>query len=365
MEARDLERPFHGMRRRRTPDEPWDAEEPLARDRARRSRVLRDARAYAQVAPSHAFLAGRSAAVAWGLPCDSGPQLCVGVLAPHRAPRRPGIHGVKVAPHLATVRELEGLRVTSPATTWAMLAGVLDVRELVILGDAIVRIPRDERGTPQPLNRLATIDQLRAAAEAPGRRGRPKLLRALERVRVGSMSPLETDFRLATTAAGLPEPDLDVEIRDERGTLLGIADARYEAYRVIVEVEGDHHRTSRAQWRRDIAKHAAYVRAGYEVVRLTSTDVRGAGGAPPTADLIVRDALARRGFTLCRTTGPEEVACTRGSPGLSPTSAPPRLRGRQAPRGQYPENASVVIERAFSSAGARSAMRPGGPEMYA
>ncbi|MBN9175878.1 MAG: hypothetical protein J0I43_00695 [Microbacterium sp.] len=122
------------------------------------------------------------------------------------------------------------------------------------------------------------------------------LLRALECIRVGSMSPLETDFRLVTAAAGLPEPELDVEIRDERGVLLGIADARYEAYRVIVEVEGDHHRTSRAQWRRDIAKHAAYVRAGYEVVRLTAPDVRGAGGSAPTADLIVRVALERHGF---------------------------------------------------------------------
>ena len=137
----------------------------------------------------------------------------------------------------------------------------------------------------------------RVRADAHGRRGRPKLLRALERVRVGSMSPLETDFRLLTTAAGLPEPDLDVVIRDERGTLLGIADARYEAYRVIVEVEGDHHRTSRGQWRRDIAKHAAYVRAGYEVVRLTGFDVRGAGGASPTAPLIVREALERHGFS--------------------------------------------------------------------
>ena len=297
LDARDLERPFHGMRRRRTPDEPWDAEEPLARDRAQRERVLRDAQAYAQVAPAHAFFAGRSAAVLWGLPCQAGALLCVGVHAPRRASRRPGIHGVKVAPHLASLREIDGLRVTSPATTWAMLAGELDERELVILGDAIVRIPRDERGAPQPMRRLATIDHLRAAASARGRRGRTLLLRAVERIRVGSMSPLETDFRLSTTAAGLPEPELDVEIRDERGILLGIADARYEACRVIVEVEGDHHRTSRGQWRRDIAKHAACVRAGYEVVRLTGFDVRGAGGASPTAPLIVREALERHGFS--------------------------------------------------------------------
>jgi hypothetical protein len=164
---------------------PWDAEEPLARDRAHRSRVLRDARAYAQVAPSHAFLAGRSAAVAWGLPCDSGRSCASGSRAAPRA-RRPGIHGVKVAPHLATVRELEAPR-DEPRDDMGDARRVLDERELVILGDAIVRIPRDERGTPQPMRRLATIDRLRAAAGARQARA-PKLLRALERVRVGNVA---------------------------------------------------------------------------------------------------------------------------------------------------------------------------------
>ena len=62
----------------------------------------------------------------------------------------------------------------------------------------------------------------------------------------GGMSPLETDVRLDAAAAGLPEPLLDAEIRDERGCLVGVADAAYRAERVLVEVEGDHHRVSAA-----------------------------------------------------------------------------------------------------------------------
>lgn len=294
MRATDLEAPFHGVRRRldiELEEGPPD-DEPLARDRAARAAMVRDAEAFFAVAPAHTFLAGRSAAVAWSLPCDLDADLWVGVVAPARAPRRPNVRGVKVAEHLATIQGHDGFRVTDPSTTWAMLGGELTHRELVILGDAIVRVPRDARGRPQPGARLATIAELRAAA-APGRPHRGALVAALADIRVGSMSPLETDYRMLAAGEGLPEAVLDVEIRDAAGMLLGISDAVYPDFRTIVEVEGDHHRTSRAQWDRDIAKYAAYAAEGWEVARLTSDHVRG---AQPKGAQIVASVLRRRGW---------------------------------------------------------------------
>ena len=41
---------------------------------------------------------------------------------------------------------IEGLRVASPASCWAMLGGELSERDLVRLGDAIVCIPRGPGG---------------------------------------------------------------------------------------------------------------------------------------------------------------------------------------------------------------------------
>lgn len=290
LRARDLESPYRGAHRVVATPPPLD-DLPFARDRAERARVLRDADAYFQVAPDHAFLAGRSAAAVWSMFCAAGDELWVGVFAPHRAPRRPGIRGVKVAPHLASVRVLEGMRVTSPATTWAMLGGELSHRDLVVAGDALVRIPRGTGGIPHPEQQLATPEQLAAAAQARGRRYRAKLLRALADVRVGSMSPGETDYRLVAAAAGLPEPALDREIRDAAGHLLGISEIVYPDYKTVVEIEGDHHRTSRAQWLRDLRKYAAYAREGYEVVRLTARQGRRAEGPA-----LVREALARHGW---------------------------------------------------------------------
>ncbi|MEU1971298.1 hypothetical protein ABZ477_06570 [Microbacterium sp. NPDC019599] len=281
------------MRTRRV-DVVADHDAPGSQDRALQQRVARSARAFSTVIPAHAFYAGTTAVALHGLPLEQAiDRLCVAVHSPARALRGSGVRGIKVSPALASVRDLNGLRVASPASTWAMLADELTVRQLVILGDAIVRVPRDAHGRPRPEAQLATIEQLRAAMEAPRRRGRRALEAALEDVRVGSMSPLETDFRLVSTRGGLPEPRLDVEIRDDAGRLLGISDAVYVDERVIAEVEGDHHRMSKAQWDRDIAKYAAYTAQGWEVVRLTSRHIRG---PRPEAVQIVREALTRRGW---------------------------------------------------------------------
>ncbi len=180
---------------------------------------------------------------------------------------------------------------SSPATTWAMLGGECGERWLVVVGDHLVRVPRDDRGTPVPSAQLTTIEMLHAAAIEPGRRNRSHLLGALDRVRVGSSSRLETEYRLDAEATGLPPMELDVEIRDVGGRLLGIADSVYPRYGVIVEVEGDHHRTSRRQWNRDIDRIAAFTGEGWDVTRLTGARVRG-GTAPD----VVASALRRHGW---------------------------------------------------------------------
>lgn len=293
LRALDHDIPFRGVRRRAGAGEAA-ATGPLAEDHAARQRVLDRARAYAQIMSGHAFYCGRTAAVLWGTGALPSGELEVGVVAPERAPRRRGIRGRQLAPTHVEVRTLGGLRLSSPASTWAMLGRDAGVRELVRIGDALVRVPRGDRGRRRPEARLCTVDEL-AEAVAFGRRvGSAKLVEALSLVREGAMSPLETDFRLAVVGAGLPEPLLDQEIRDGSGRLAGIADAVWPEYRVIAEVEGDHHRTSRSQWARDIEKHTAYVALGFEVVRLTSAHIRPTGSA---AVALVRGALRRRGWS--------------------------------------------------------------------
>jgi len=92
--------------------------------------------------------------------------------------------------------------------------------------------------------------------------------------------------------ARLPEPELDFEIRDARGRRLGISEFAYPQYKVVVEIEGDHHRTSKSQWNRDLGKYRDYANAGWEVVRLTHDNVR----VQHNAARLVREVLVRRGW---------------------------------------------------------------------
>jgi hypothetical protein len=290
LQASDLDAPFHGVRQ--MAEDAASDDDPSIDDIARRSEQ-RKIQAYASVMRPHAFLAGRTAGVHLGLSVGPGSLLEVGALAPAHAPRGRGIRGIKIAPHLVNVREHAGVRTADAASTWAMLGGELSIRERVALGDQVVRIPRDRRGTLMPGGQLGTIADLTKMVAAGRRRGIARLREALPLIRVGSASPLETDFRLDAATAGLPAPELDVEIRDERGTLLGITEIVFPGYRTAVEIEGDHHRTDREQWNRDIDKYASYAAQGWEVVRLTSAHVRGADRRGVG---IVQSVLQRRGW---------------------------------------------------------------------
>ena len=299
LRAGDLLSPYFRVRRRADSValEEKEAEEdtrPYAQSRNQCRTIMGKMRAYATAMSPGSFYCGRSAAVVHNRPIEHPGDLEVAVIAPRRAPRGKGIKGRKIAAPLVTIHEIEGLRVSSPASTWAILCRDLSERELIALGDAIVQVPRDEYGIPHPESALATITELRAAADAgprPPATGRLRM--ALGKVRVGSSSPLETDLRLDAAAGGLPEPELDVEIRGPDGRLLGISEFAYPEFRLIIEVEGDHHRSSSRQWNRDIDKYRAYSTAGWETVRLTSKHIRG---THPTAVGIIHEALRRRGW---------------------------------------------------------------------
>lgn len=260
--ARDLESPFRGVRRPRH-EEPSLPDGPLAIDRVAHQRVLRDARAFAEIMSPRAFFAGRTAAVLLGLPVEHGEELEIGVFPPDRGPRRSNVRARRVSPGYASLRTVDGLRVTSPASTWAMLGADLSERDLIRLGDAVVRIPRDAHGRSRSERRLGSLAELRAAIDVGRRAGGGRLRLAVERVR-----------------------------------------------------EGDPHRTDRRQWTRDIEKHAAYAAVGYETVRLTGVQLRE---QPARAVALVRDALLRHGC-------PPSAACGRGRK-AAPVRRPGPLRG--------------------------------------
>ena len=280
LRARDLERPFHGVRARAAP---------VAEDAA--DRQAQQAHAYAVALPDGQFFCHVTAAVLWGLPLPRSalraPGLDVGVLAPRRTPRGAGVRGHRLV-HASTqirVHPRRGVPLLAPACTWASLSAVLDVRDLVAVGDAIVRVPMF-RGDPPA---LATLDDL-AAASLGRRVGVARLRDALPLVRQRSASRTETWCRLALIEGGLPEPELNWNIV-VNGRLLACVDLAYPRERVAVEYDGEHHRVDARQWSRDIERHEALAAAGWAVVRVTKQHLfADAGGVVAR----VRHALARQ-----------------------------------------------------------------------
>ncbi len=147
--------------------------------------------------------------------------------------------------------ERHGLPVSTPIAMFIELATLLSDDDLVAVGDALVLDPAVL--DPRDLRPWITLDDLRdgcAVSRSPGcRRAR----RAAARVRQGAESREETLLRLLLVAAGLPEPELQVELFDARG-FIGRFDMVYREARVIVEYDGDQHRTSTRQYERDMVR---------------------------------------------------------------------------------------------------------------
>ncbi|GAA4777157.1 endonuclease domain-containing protein [Microbacterium gilvum] len=296
--AGDLERPFRGARVREGAIL-IGAPEPVAGRAPSDAQLevvdaLRRMHSLAPVMPERAFFLGPSAALGWNTPLPAALHgvLYVGTLHPGTPMRRDGLRSVQIMPHLVDVTEHDGFRLTTPASTWATLAPFLSVRDLVVVGDHMVRLERIPGTSRLRRPPLASIDELAAAAAAGRRVGVGKLLDALPHVRTGSASRPETVTRLILLDAGLPEPELNADIFDEDGELVACGDLVYRRARVVVEFEGDGHR-ERAQFLRDIDRYQRLTEIGWDRVRLTGHHVFR---QPAEVVRRVSDALLRAGM---------------------------------------------------------------------
>lgn len=192
-----------------------------------------------------------------GLPLDDEPlEVTCAVLPPRLAGVR-GHYG-RVG---ADVRTLDsGLRVTSGARTWAELVPRLGLDDAVVLGDAVLR------------HGWADLVELTAWAARPGRRGAGRMRAAIPLLEPRTDSPMETRLRLLIVRAGLPRPAANVDVVVDGGWLAR-PDLSYPALKIAIEYDGDHHRTDRRQWQRDIGRRRGLEDAGWLLVIVTADDV--------------------------------------------------------------------------------------------
>jgi hypothetical protein len=172
---------------------------------------------------------------------------------------------------------LGGIPVTTPARTTLDLACWYPNARAIAAIDALARATEVK---------MPDVEVL--AERTPGRRGIRRARAALSLVDCGAQSPQETWLRLLLIGAGLPRPQTQIPICDERGQTFAYLDMGWEDVKVAVEYDGEQHRNDRRQYAWDIRRREMLDRCGWIVVHVVAGDGR--------AETIrrVRAALARR-----------------------------------------------------------------------
>jgi len=243
--------------------------------------IIQRAHAVSLVLGERAAISHSSAALVRGYPLPKAlqfaPELHVSVPRPARAPKGAGVHGHSIglrpgpAAHLFVVAPSTGELLPVPLVdeplTLLTCATQLRVPDLVALADAMLRRATAEH-RPDPM--------ISALHIAPGRPGHRQLARAAPLRRAGVRSRAETLLRLMVASAGLPEPAVahPVQSTDHSSeTWAAEADLAWPQFGVLLEYEGDVHRTSRRRFLSDVRRFERYADEGWRALRATRADV--------------------------------------------------------------------------------------------
>lgn len=159
-----------------------------------------------------AAISHRSAARLWGFPLRQQPGDVVTLTDPAHGRDGRGFHITRAPLEPREVTGRGPFRLTTAARTLVDLARDEPLEDSVVAMDAAL------------LTRRVSEEELRRAAERAARwRGSRRAFRAMSLADGRSESPLETRGRLRIIGAGLPAPQLQVEIR-AGGRLVGVVD---------------------------------------------------------------------------------------------------------------------------------------------
>lgn len=173
--------------------------------------------------------------------------------------------------------EINRMLVTTPARTALDLACRNPINRAVAAIDALANATE---------LKIADVELL--AQRYRGRRGIRRARSVLDLVDAGAESPRETWLRLLLLRAGFPRPRTQIPVYDEFNQLIARLDMGWEDAMIAAEYDGDHHRTDRRQFNRDIARTEALTAMGWILVRITSEDT------PAVIIRRVESAFARR-----------------------------------------------------------------------
>jgi hypothetical protein len=212
-----------------------------------------------------------SAALIWGVPLP--PHLAhdrrihVSVPPSTRAPKARGVAGHHVALHPMDVAMRLGVRTTTQTRTLCDLAGYLNEDDLLAVADYLIWRGRDA-------DERCTLEQIgRAIDRHPTKRGMARLRKIAQIASDHSDSARESKIRYRILDAGLPAPDVNVDLFDRWGRFIARPDLSYPKFMMSLDYEGEHHLTNVVQWEKDIHRVPRLEDAGWHHTRISKSDV--------------------------------------------------------------------------------------------
>jgi very-short-patch-repair endonuclease len=179
--------------------------------------------------------------------------------------------------HLSEVR---GFPALGAMRTFVDAATMLNDRNLLRVGDWLASTGQVD------------VRALRSNVEDSHLDGVQRARRVAKWVRSRVASPRESDVRWALRRAGLPEPELNVDIHDDHGTWLAKGDLVYGRWKVLVEYDGWLHERDARQRQWDHLRREQLEANGWRLIVVTTVDM----AKPALVAHRVRQALRQRGF---------------------------------------------------------------------
>lgn len=216
-----------------------------------------------------------------------------------RAPLRPGVqrqtpaHFFVSGIPIESLEITEGITCTTPEFMWFMFSRFLELEDLVILGDALMRrTTLHETLTLDALTDLITRVERRARRNAMRPpKGIAQCRKALELMEERTDSVRETILRLTLERYGLPRPVVNLPLPLPDGSTVYL-DLAFPDAMVAVEYDGRHHQN---QWEQDSLRRFKIEAAGWAYVQVIGIGFITEPDKRRVAELVGRHIYERTG----------------------------------------------------------------------
>ena len=179
-----------------------------------------------------------------------------------------------------------GIPISTPEQTFLELAALgFDLVALVVLGDSLIKAGR------------TTVLRLTEFLVDTSAQGALAARNAVRYVRENVDSPMESRLRMLLVLAGLPEPTINLILRNADGSWRRRFDMCFPDLKLIIEYDGRQHAGNTRQWQGDLRRREELDALGWRIIVVTADDLYH---HPEDVLDRVREAMTDRGATGIR-----------------------------------------------------------------